>query len=132
MVSGLLALTVLGGWAAGSSGTATGGAIGAALLLGKAWALLLGIVFLRWTLGPADVARVARLTAVWFAGPSLGLLAFAIVLRRWSAGPVAAAFDQRGAWALSAVVLLGLAWIVHRVVSQARNPGTELRVLPWL
>ena len=132
VVSGLLALTVLGGWAAGSGGTATGGAIGAALLLGKAWALLLGIVFLRWTLGAADVARVARLTAIWFAGPSLGLLAAAVALRRWSGGAVAAAFDQRGAWALSVAVLLGLAWIVHRVVRQTRNPGTELRVLPWL
>jgi NADH-quinone oxidoreductase subunit H len=132
VVSGLLALTVFGGWAAGSGGTATGGAMGAALLLGKAWVLLLGIVFLRWTLGPADVARVARLTAVWFAGPSLGLLAVAVALRRWSGGAVAAAFDQRGAWALSAAVLLGLAWIVLRVVRQARHPGTELRVLPWL
>jgi hypothetical protein len=89
-------------------------------------------MFLRWTLGASDVVRVVRLTLAWFALPSLSLFAVALAARRWSGGAAAGAFDQRGAWALSLAVLLGLAWIVHRVARQARHPATELRILPWL
>jgi hypothetical protein len=105
---------------------------GAGLLLAKAWGILLLIAFVRWTLGPADVVRVVRLSCGWLALPSLALLGLSFAFERWPEGAVRAAFDQRGAWTLSVVVLLGLAWIMHRIARQARNPATELRVLPWL
>ena len=132
VVCGLLAVCALGGWSGSASGSPLLETAGAAVLLAKSWALLLGIVFLRWALGATDVLKVARLSVAWFALPSLCLLAATFVLRRWSAGAIGGAFDQRGAWGLTAVALVGLAWIVLRIARQARQPVTELRVLPWL
>lgn len=132
VVSGLLALVLLGGWAPGGKGSLSSDLLGAALLLAKAWTLLLGVALARWTLGPTDALKVVRWTLAWFVLPSLLILGISMAVRGLPAGAASGALDQRSAWALSLVLLLGLAWFMQRVVRQARNPATELRVLPWL
>jgi NADH-quinone oxidoreductase subunit H len=132
VVCGLLALVLLGGWAPGGKGSLGSDLAGAALLLAKAWALLLGIALARWTLGPTDTLRVIRWSAAWFVLPSALILAVSVTVRRFPAGAASGALDQRSAWALSLVLLLAVAWFLQRVLRQARHPATELRVLPWL
>jgi NADH-quinone oxidoreductase subunit H len=132
VISGLLSLVLLGGWAPGGTGSLSSDLLGAGLLLAKAWTLLLGVTLARWTLGPTDALRVVRWSVSWFVLPSLLVLGVSVAVRRFPLGAASGALDQRSAWALTLVLVLGVAWFVHRVFRQARNPGTELRVLPWL
>jgi NADH-quinone oxidoreductase subunit H len=132
VVSGLLALTLFGGWAPGGRGATAYDTAGAVILLGKTWLLLLGIVLLRWTLGRLDAVRVLRSAWLWLVLPSLGLLALALGSRRLPGAVASAALGQPGAWALCAAIFLALAWLMHRVGRQARSCPKELRVLPWL
>ncbi len=132
VVCGLLALVLLGGWAPGGKGSLSSDLLGAGLLLAKAWTLLLGVALARWTLGATDALRVVRWSAVWFVLPSWLILGVSVAVRRFSMGAASGALDQRSAWALTSVLALGLAWFAHRIFRQARNPATELRVLPWL
>ena len=138
VVCGVLSLLLLGGYRLPLISTSTQinssfwQALGAVVLLAKAWALVLSVVFLRWMVGRIPIVHMLGPTWRWF----VPLSALSVLLTAaWIHGLQTDAVRSVGAGVSHVLFALSVFMLGHfavRVASNLKSSRAELSVNPWI
>ena len=107
-------------------------ALGAAVLLGKAWALVLSVVFLRWIVGRIPTAQTLGPCWRWLVPlSSLSVLLTAAWLHGLQSDTVRAV-GTGVSYVLFLLSVLMLGHFALRVASNLKSSQVQLNVNPWI